>query len=91
MENNKIIDAINETIKKFPTLIRECNGDGLGYHIWLDGDYDDYEYFMEELNDNLDGWEFRNNIVTKKNLPSYGRCHICVPTVFGKKIKEKEE
>lgn len=84
-----MLNAINKTIAEIP-IATEVFKDCFGYHIWLDGDYDDYEYFMIELSENLpEGEEFTNNIVTDEKLLSYGKCHILIKSDLRKKNRKK--
>lgn len=77
-----MIKAINETIKSFPaTLVvaSTVNSEGNKCVLWLDGDFDDWENFMIELNENLsDEFTFENEIITDQNLPTFGLCKILV-------------
>ena len=71
---NSIIFAINQTIEQFPTgLVQEVHrSPKASVHIYLDGDFDDYEFFMEELCEKVMplGFDVENTI----NVAD--KCHI---------------
>ncbi|MBR0059644.1 MAG: hypothetical protein IJP99_10610 [Methanobrevibacter sp.] len=70
-----VIFAINQTIAQFPTgLVQSVNRSRTHFNIYLDGDYDDYEFFMEELCEKVIplGFDVENTIQIN------GRCTVQV-------------
>lgn len=73
-----IIDSVQFVINRFHNGFVESHQKGNGFDLYLDGDFDDYEYFMEELG------EFLPSHATFTNeLMDDGRCHIKVERKMG--------
>lgn len=68
-----IHDIIKDTINQFHTgLVNKFYVYQDVFHVYLDGDFDDYEYFMEELCDNLpDYCTAENTLDLNKDI-----CHV---------------
>ena len=73
---NDVIFAINKTIEQFPTgLVQEVHrSPKASVHIYLDGDFDDYQDFQDELAEKVIplGFDFKSNIYRAD------KCHIKV-------------